>query len=73
MTARRFSTCRCCGGLSASSLCDGCGDYYARRLAVTQAAVAAIWGADGVARFKTELRARRLGVRRTTKQGRKAS
>ncbi len=71
--ARRFTTCRCCGGLSASAYCGSCGDFHTRRLAVVQAAVAAIWGEDGVGRFKTELRARRLGARRTTKQGRKAS
>ena len=63
---RRFTTCKCCGGFASSSLCDSCGDHHARRLAVAQAAVLALWGADGVTRFKTELRARRLGARRTT-------
>lgn len=64
--ARRFTTCRCCGGFASSSYCAGCGDHHARRLAVTQATVAALWGADGVTRFRTELRARRLSARRTT-------
>ena len=62
---RRFTTCRCCGGFASSAYCDGCGDHHARRLAVAQAAVAALWGADGVARFRTELRARRISARRT--------
>lgn len=73
MTARRFTTCKCCGGFASSAYCDGCGDFHTRRLAIVQAAVAAIWGADGVTRFRAELRARRLGARRTTRPGRKAS
>jgi len=70
---RRFSPCRCCGTLAASVYCDGCGAHHSQRIAVAEAAVAAIWGANGVIRFKTELRARRLTARRTTKPGRKAS
>ena len=71
--ARRFTTCRCCGGFAASSYCTGCGDHHARRLAVVQAAILALWGTDGVTRFKAEIRARRLGAGRTTRPGRKAS
>jgi recombinational DNA repair protein RecR len=63
---RRFTTCRCCGGFAASAYCDNCSARHAQRIAVAQAAVAALWGADGVARFKAELRARRLSARRTT-------
>ena len=73
MTARRFTTCKCCGGFASSALCDPCGDFHVRRLAVVQASVAALWGATGAGRFKAELRARRLGARRTTRPGRKAS
>ena len=71
--ARRFTTCKCCGGFASSSYCTSCGDFHTRRLAVVQAAVAALWGTDGVTRFKAELRARRLGARRTARPGRKAS
>jgi hypothetical protein len=70
---RRFTTCKCCGSFASSAYCDGCGDHHTQRLAVTQAAVAALWGADWVARFKTELRIRRISARRAARPGRKAS
>ena len=70
---RRFTTCRCCGGLTASSLCDPCGSHHAQRIAVVQAAILALWGSAGAVRYETELRARRLASRRATRPGRKAS
>ena len=69
---RRFSTCRCCGGLAASVYCDQCGAHHVQRAALVQAAVRALWGNAGATRFETELRARRLSARRTAKPGRTA-
>jgi hypothetical protein len=66
MTPARFSPCRCCGTLCASAYCDGCGAHHTQRIAVAEAAVAAIWGTAGLTRFKTELRVRRIAGRRTT-------
>jgi hypothetical protein len=71
---RRFTTCKCCGGLSGgSAFCAPCGAHQVQRSAVAHAVVRALWGSDGAARFETELRARRLFARRTAKPGRKAS
>jgi hypothetical protein len=70
--ARRFTTCRCCGGFASSAYCSGCGAHNTQRLAVAQAAVLALWGTAGLARWQTELRARRLSARRTTRPERKA-
>ena len=68
---RRFTICKCCAGLSASAYCDGCGAHHAHRAAAALAAVRALWGNDGAARFETELRGRRLSARRTTKPRRR--
>ena len=73
MTPARFSPCRCCGALAASAYCDGCGAHHTQRIAVAEAAVAAIWGTAGLTRFKADLRARRLTVRRAARPARSRS
>ena len=70
---RRFTTCKCCGGLAPSAFCDGCGAHHAHRAALVLAVVRALWGNDGATRFETELRGRRLSARRTTRPGRKSA
>ena len=66
MTAarRRFSTCRCCGGLAASAFCDQCGAYHVQRAALVQAVILALWGSAGLTRYQTEMQAQRLSARR---------
>ena len=56
--ARRFSTCKCCGALTASALCDSCGDFITRGASLSSRppSIAAIWGGrTGSADFRTEL------------------
>ena len=68
MTRGRFSTCKCCGALAASAYCDGCVAHHTRRIAVAQAAIVAIWGTAGLARYQTEVRVQRLSGRHTGRQ-----
>ena len=66
MTRGRIPVCKCCGSLSASSLCGPCGSHHTQRLAAAQAAVLALWGTAGLAQWQTEIRVRRLAGRRRT-------
>ncbi len=64
---RRFTTCKCCGGFSASAYCDGCGAHHVQRAAVVQAVIRALWGSAGLTQYETEVRGRRLATRRTAR------
>lgn len=63
---RRPRSCRCCRGPSAGPYCQPCVQHAATYARVTADIIAALWGHDGVHRYETELRARRLAAKRTT-------
>lgn len=67
MTRRRGPTCRCCGMPAESAYCGPCGANHIRHATTVRAAILAIWGTAGLARYETELRAQRL----TKRPGRK--
>lgn len=60
MTRRRELRCRCCGLFAEGArLCDHCAASHARLAADARRAVYAVWGAIGVERFESQLRADR--------------
>jgi len=68
---RRFTTCKCCGGLTSSAYCDRCGAHHTHHAALVQAVIRALWGSAGLTQYQTEMRGRRLAKQRATKPGRK--
>ena len=64
MIRGRIPVCKCCGSLSPSAYCDGCGAHHTQRIAVVHAAIVALWGSVGLTRYQTEVRAQRLSARR---------
>ena len=67
MTRNRGARCRCCGMPAESTYCGPCGADHVRHAAIVQAAIVALWGSAGLARYQTDVRAQRLAKRRATK------